>query len=84
MKRIVAAKKFHATLRPKIDAEISKITELLDEEQSEDGKEPDRLPNGLRYEYLEEPEVFVQDGVAKQPKKVLGGWMRVKAPWIKD
>jgi hypothetical protein len=80
VKRIVAAKKFHATLRPKIDAEISKITELLDAEQSEEGKEPDRL----RYQYSEEPDVFIQDGVAKRPKKVLGGWMRAKAPWIKD
>ena len=77
--RIVAAKKFHATLRGKIDAEISSV---LAERDNEDGTE--QLPNGLRYEYLDEPEVFIQDGVAKRPKKVLGGWMRAKAPWIKD
>ena len=78
--RIVAAKKFHATLGTKLDAEISKVSELLDAEQSEGGKEQDRL----RYEYSEEPDVFIQDGIAKRPNKVLGGWMRVKAPWIKD
>jgi hypothetical protein len=78
--RIVAAKKFHATLGSKIDAEVSKVSDVLDAEHEKEGKEPDRL----RYEYSDEPDVFIQDGVAKRPRKVLGGWMRVKAPWIKD
>jgi hypothetical protein len=69
----VASKKFHSTLRPKIDAQISKIM-----------ADTDQLPEGLKYEYLEEPEIFVQDGVAKPPRTRLGGWMRAKAPWIKD
>ncbi len=76
---MVAAKKFHATLRPRLDAEISKVTDQMDQEKVRNSFETNRVfDDAFDYE-----EGIVKEGVAS-PASKLGGWMRLKAKWIKD
>ena len=80
MRRVIAAKKFHATLRPRLDAEISKVIDQMDQEEAR--RIGTEKADGLFDDAYEYTEGIVQDGVAKPTK--LGGWMRLKAKWIKD
>ena len=51
LRRILAAQKFHATLKGKLDAEISKVSRELDRQESRGG----RTPNGIQGQFTEHP-----------------------------
>tara|TARA_A200000113_G_scaffold55099_1_gene46160 strand:+ start:3133 stop:3420 length:288 start_codon:yes stop_codon:yes gene_type:complete len=66
LRRILAAQKFHATLKGKLDAEISKVAGELDRQESRGGGTPD----GLQGEYTEHP--IDPDNIGT-PAEALGG-----------
>ena len=66
LRRILAAQKFHATLKGKLDAEISKVAGELDRQESRSG----RASDGFQGEYTEHP--INPDNIGT-PAESLGG-----------
>lgn len=66
LRRALAAKKFHATLGGKLDAEISKVSDLLDRQESRSGG----AAHGVQSKFTEHP---IDPENVGTPAEALGG-----------